>query len=446
MSVCVLDKRHQPLMPCSEKRARLLLARGRAVVHRRMPLVIRMKDRLGKDSQMQPVALKLDPGSRTTGMALVRSVRTSEGAVHSALHLAELTHRGEAIHRALLKRAGYRRRRRSANLRYRPARFLNRRHPDGWLPPSVRSRVDNVLNWARRYQRWVPLTSIEVERVRFDTQALQNPEMSGVDYQRGTLFGWEIRAYLFEKWGRRCAYCGKQRVPLEVEHLVPKSRGGSDRVSNLALSCHECNQRKGTQTASEFGHPEVEVQARQPLKDAAAVNATRVCLVEELRALGLPVGTWTGGRTRWNRERFGLEKTHALDALAVGPLAGVDRGKLRVLMIGATGRGSHCRTTVSANGFPRGYRMRQKRVRDVATGDLVKAEVPAPLETAGIHVVRVAVRLSGSFRVGTVDGINATYCQVLQRADGYAYASRRPVGAGPSSPTPHEERRIPPHG
>ena len=386
MSVFVLDRHHQPLMPCSEKRARQLLSRKRAVVHRYTPLVIRLKDRHLKASAVQPVALKLDPGSKVTGIAMARVEETPAGEVHHAVQLAEVEHRGEAIHQALGKRARYRRRRRSANLRYRPPRWANRRLSTGWLPPSLMSRVGNVLTWARRLQRWVPLTCIEVERVRFDPQALANPEISGVSYQRGTLFGWEVRMYLLEKFGRRCAYCGKQHVPFELEHILPRSRGGSDRVSNLALSCHDCNQAKGNQTAAEFGHAEVEQQAQRPLKDAAAVNETRYRLVEEVGALGLPVGTWSGGRTRWNRERFGLGKSHCLDALCVGELARVSRGKLRVLHISATGRGSHCRTNVDASGFPRGYLTRHKRIRGFATGDVVKAVVPAPLKTAGVHV------------------------------------------------------------
>src|SRR5258708_26516624 len=102
------------------------------------------------------------------------------------------------------KRGTRRRRRRSANLRYRPPRFLHRRRPAGWLPPSLRSRIGNVLTWAHRYRRWTPVTRIEVERVRFDTHALQDAEASGLEYKRGTLCGLETRAYLLEKFGRRC--------------------------------------------------------------------------------------------------------------------------------------------------------------------------------------------------------------------------------------------------
>ncbi len=212
--------------------------------------------------------------------------------------------------------------------------------------------------------------------------------------------------------------------PFEIDHVLPRSRGGSDRVSNLVLSCHECNQRKGNQTAAEFGHPEVEQQARRPLKDAAAVNATRYALVEHLTRLGLPMGTWSGGRTRWNRDRFGLRKDHALDALCVGDLVDVEVRPMRTVSISAQGRGRYARTLVDGSGFPRGYLMWHKRVQGFQAGDLVRAEVPEMargklLKTRGVHRGRVAVRESGSFRMASADGINARYCRVVQRADGY---------------------------
>ena len=94
MAVCVVDRRKHPLMPCSEKRARLLLARERAVVHRLAPFTIRLKDRLAEASAIQPVVLKVDPGSRTTGLALAREEATEAGPVHHALHLVHLAHRG----------------------------------------------------------------------------------------------------------------------------------------------------------------------------------------------------------------------------------------------------------------------------------------------------------------------------------------------------------------
>lgn len=280
----------------------------------------------------------------------------------------------------------------------------------------------------------MPLTRIDVERVRFDVALMQDPELSGVAYQRGELVGWEIRSYLLEKFQRRCVYCGREHLPFEIDHVLPRSRGGSDRVSNLVLACHRCNQEKGDRTAREFGHPEVEAQARAPLRDAAAVNSTRSALCEALRTFGLPLTTWSGGRTRWNRDRFGVAKDHALDALCVGDLFGVVPSRGRMLRISATGRGAYQRTNVDGSGFPRGYLTRRKQIRGFQTGDLVRATVPAPLKTAGIHVGRVAVRVSGSFKVGTIDGINAKYCRVVQHADGYAYALVPQEENGASSP------------
>jgi 5-methylcytosine-specific restriction endonuclease McrA len=287
--------------------------------------------------------------------------------------------------------------------------------------------VGNVVTWTARYSRWVPVTRIEVERVRFDMQLVQNPEVTGAEYQRGELAGWELRSYLLVKYGYQCVYCGKQGVPFEIDHQVPLSRGGTDRASNLVLSCHECNQRKSNQTATEFGHPDVAARAKVPLKDAAAVNATRYKVVEALRRFGIPIGTWSGGRTRWNRARFGLSKTHALDALAVGQIAGASAGKLKTLVITATGRGQHCRTNFTKKGFPYSHLMRQKFVRGFKTGDYVRAVVPDSLKTAGVHVGRVQVRKRGSFdittHVGEIGDINAKHCHLVQRGDGYAYQS-----------------------
>jgi 5-methylcytosine-specific restriction endonuclease McrA len=429
--VFVLDKRKRPLMPCSEKRARLLLRRGRAVVHRLHPFTIRLKDRWREESVLQPVGLKLDPGSKVTGVAIVRREETTDGPVDHVVHLAEITHRSEVIHTRLQQRAAYRRRRRSAHLRYRSRRFSNRRRAPGWLPPAVRSRVEHVRSWTNRYWRWAPITWIDVETVRFDTQQLQHPEIADVEYQRGDLFGYEVKEYVLEKWGHRCAYCGASSVPLKIDHIILKSRGGSNRISNLTLACHACNQQKGNRTAEEYGHPEVQAHANVPLKDAAAVNATRHAILEAVRAI-VPVWSWTGGRTKWNRVRLGLPKTHALDALGVGAIAGVSGWRVPVLGITACGRGLRQRTLVDAFGFPRGYRMRTKTVHGILTGDLVRADVPKGRHR-GIHRGRVAVRASRSFRVGKTDGISWRSSQLLQRADGYDYEQK-----GRAASPPHD--------
>src|SRR5262249_29797796 len=215
----VISKAGHPLMPCSNARARVLIRKGRAKVYRIFPFTIQLIDRVSGD--VQPVAIKLDPGANTTGVAIVRE-ESDDATRQSVLHLAEITHRGQAIRKHMIQRAMFRRRRRTANLRYRAPRFDNRIRREGWLPPSLQSRVDNVTSWLNRYRKLAPVASICVESVRFDMQVLENPEIEGMEYQRGTLFGVELWEYLLEKWGRRCAYCDAEGIPLEAEHIVPK--------------------------------------------------------------------------------------------------------------------------------------------------------------------------------------------------------------------------------
>ena len=417
--VLVLDSNQQPLMPCQPARARKLLRKGKAAVWRRYPFTIILKDRAGGD--IQSVAFKVDPGSKTTGIALVADFQRGKRVVWAA----ELTHRGQQIRDALLKRRQLRSSRRSRKTRYRPARFDNRRRPDGWLPPSLQSRVDNIWTWVSRLYRWTPMDSISMELTRFDTQLMQNAEISGIEYQQGELQGYEVREYLLEKWGRKCAYCGATDTPLEVEHLTPGSRGGSNRVSNLTLACHACNQRKDNQTAAEFGYPDVQRQAKQPLKDAAAVNATRWDLWRKLQLTGLMLEVGTGGRTKFNRVQQGYPKTHWLDAACVGESGeSVYAAPGYVpLLIKATGHGSRQMCRTDRYGFPVRYRLRQKRHFGFQTGDMVQANVPSG-KYSGKHAGRVACRATGSFDIATNAGkvtVKHIHCASVHHADGYTY-------------------------
>lgn len=427
----VLDKRGNPLMPCHPARARELLREGRAVVARYSPFVIRLKDRDGGD--VQPVRLGVDPGSKTTGMAVSRE----EGGTRHVLFRLEISHRSAEIHRRMQQRAAYRRRRRSANLRYRAPRFSNRARPDGWLAPSLRSRVQHAGTWARRLQRWCPLTAIDLELVRFDTQLMQNAEVSGTGYQQGTLAGYEVREYLLEKFRRRCIYCGARGVPLNIDHVVPRSRGGSNRVSNLVIACVPCNQAKGSRDVREFAPDKttyVLARTKAPLRDATAVNSTWFAILKALRSLRLPVECSTGGRTKFNRHAHGAPKAHCLDAACIGETAGIRSWQGPVLTVKATGRGTHQRTRTDAHGSPRLRLPRSRRVHGFATGDLVRATIPAG-KHAGTRLGRVAVRTSGKFRVGTRDGIGYRRCVIVQRADGYDHATTYERGSGVSSPS-----------
>lgn len=132
---------------------------------------------------------------------------------------------GQQIRSRLLERRQLRRGRRYRKTRYRKPRFANRRRPEGWLPPSLESRISNIVTWVNRLMKLCPISAISIELVKFDTQKLQNLEIRGVEYQRGELCGYEVREYLLEKWGRKCAYCGRETFlwRLNTSYLNPEA-------------------------------------------------------------------------------------------------------------------------------------------------------------------------------------------------------------------------------
>ena len=299
--------------------------------------------------------------------------------------------------------------------------------------PSLESRIANVITWVQRLNRYAPITAISLELVKFDLQQMDHPEIQGVEYQQGTLAGYELCEYVLEKWHRQCAYCGAKDVPLQVEHIQPRAKGGTDRVSNRCLACEPCNQKKGTLDIAVFLNKKPEVlkkilaQTKAPLKDAAAVNATRWALYERLKETSLPIECGSGGLTKFNRTTRGLPKTHWLDAACIGRSTPetIKVAGIVPLSIEATGHGNRQKCGVDQHGFPIRHRKRQKRHYGYQTGDLVRAVVPAGLKTAGTHRGRVLARATGSFdiitRQGRVAGVSYRYCRPILKSDGYSY-------------------------
>lgn len=259
---------------------------------------------------------------------------------------------------------------------------------------------------------------------------MQNPEFSGVLYQQGELQGYEVREYLLTKWNRQCAYCSVENVPFEIEHIQPKSRGGSDRVSNLTLACHDCNQKKGNQNVRGFLAAKPDLlnrilkQSKLPLKDAAAVNSTRWALFNALKETGLPVTTSTGGQTKFNRNRLELSKSHWLDAARVGNVETLKVLISKPLLIAAKGHGTRQMCGTNKYGFPTRHKSRVQIHKGFQTDDIVSATVTAG-KKVGFYVGRVLCRASGSFdiatKTGRVTGISYKYCSPIHKKDGYSY-------------------------
>ena len=272
-----------------------------------------------------------------------------------------------------------------------------------------------------------------------------NPDIEGVQYQQGELFGYEIKEYLLDKFGHVCQYCGGLSGDpiLEWEHIVPKSRGGSNSVKNATLSCQTCNQEKGSRTPQEWKDA---IKAKNKLAEArrkgidnvlankpagvsnrycAWVSASRRYVESALFAMFDTVECASGGRTKYNREKLGLPKDHHYDALCVGavPEAGYkDLTNGYCFIAKAIGRGSRLRGQINKCGiitvkYPKG----PKRRFGFQTGDIVRADVPKG-KYAGTHVGRVMTRASGYFDIRKSDALvttNYRNCIILQHDNGF---------------------------
>jgi len=438
--VFVIDAEKRPLYPIHPAQARQLLRNQKAGIFRCFPFTLILKESR-PNSPVSPLRLKLDPGAKFTGIALVNDT-TGE-----VIFAAELKHRGFAIRDALTSRRQLRRSRRSRKTRYRQPRFLNRTRPEGWLAPSLQSRIENIKTWVSRLRKFAQIHAISQELVKFDTQLIRNPDIQGKEYQQGTLFGYETRQYLLEKWNRECAYCGIKNVPVQIEHIHPRAKGGTNSITNLTLSCEKCNNKKGTKNIKEFLKNDllrlerILKCAQKPLIDedtcvggsadlskvsgAAAVNTTRFALLEVLKSTGLPVETGSGGLTKFNRTQQGLEKTHWIDAGCVGkstPTLNIKN--IKPLLITASGHGTRQSCRTNKFGFPIRYCSRMKFHFGFQTGDIVKAVVTSG-KKIGTYVGRIATRATGSFNLSTqeglVQGISYKYCKHIHKKDGYSY-------------------------
>lgn len=368
--VFVIDGNKTPLTPCSPARARKLLNNQNAAVFRMKPFTIILKKVVENPVVAEKIEFKVDPGSKTSGIV----VTVNQDVVFAM----NLKHHGSLIVNDLLSRRAIRRSRRNRKTRYRKVRFLNRKRAENWLPPSIQSRLDNIVSWFKRLNAWIPLQEIHLEHVNFDTQKMQNPEISGIEYQQGTLQGVDIRQYLLEKFERKCVYCGKINVPLQVEHVVPKINGGTNKISNLTIACQPCNQKKGSKNIEEFlkDKPEilkkVKSQINTTLKDAASVDAMKDKLFLTLSKF-LPTFKWSAALTKFNRQNNSFAKDHWIDAACVGKSGETVNIKgVKGLELKAMGRGNRQVTRVNKFGFPCAAPKKYKRIQGFSTGDLVK--------------------------------------------------------------------------
>ena len=309
MFVYVVNKYGHPLMPCSPRKARLLLKAGKAKVIQRTPFTIQLL--YGSAGYKQPISLGVDAGTKHIGVSA-----TTEKKV---LYEAEVLLRTD-IQELLATRREFRGSRRNRKTRYRQARFLNRKKPQGWLAPSIQNKVDTHLKVIRNIVKILPIATITVEVAQFDTQRLKNPNISGVAYQQGEQLGfWNVREYVLYRDKHSCQWCkGKSGDKvLNVHHRESRKTGGNspDNLVTLCETCHHKIHQEGL---------EDQVQRKtDSLRDATQMTVLRWFVYNGIKREFPEAKLTYGYITKNTRIRNGLEKSHMTDARCISgnPLA-----------------------------------------------------------------------------------------------------------------------------
>ena len=395
--VPVIDADRQPLAPCTPRRARILVKQGKAQGRHRNGIYHLVLHRAVPKHLIQSASITINPGSATTGIAVVRD---GQDQSRSVLFGIELHHRGQLISRNMVKRSQKRRTRRG-RLRYRKPRFNNRRRKPGWMPPSLKSRLMNTLTWIDRLSGLIAVKGIHVETQQFDTQRLADPSIQDQEYQQGTLYQTTLRAYVIHREDHRCIYCNRKPSRFTLDHIIPRSANGPTNPGNLVSACERCNKAKGNRPVEEYlrSRPKVlervKTHLKKPMAAAAHLNTIIPRLLADLRDTGWTVAEHDAAQTTANRRTLDIPKSHFNDAAVLGPITGMRSMPGQILDVRATGRGLRQRAIVDRNGTPRGrpyreycrltpqeqartptpgHRGRAKRVLGIGPNDLVEIQ------------------------------------------------------------------------
>lgn len=292
-------------MPCSQRKARLLLKENKAKIYSYNPFTIQLLVATGET--VQDCNIGIDSGAKNIGFAI-----TSKDKVFVK---GEIELRQD-VKDNLQLRSILRRGRRSRKTRYRKARFLNRTRKDGWLPPSVQSRVDNQINWINKLSKLVPNPKVIVEVGKFDAAKMINPNIQGKEYQQGNLYDYENKkAYIIARENNKCQICGEEYDGLgwHIHHIKQRKDGGSDRVDNLALVHNQCHKDFHQGKFGDF-----KFKKSKDYKETAFMNILRRQIFNRVECQ-----ITYGSYTKISRNELELDKTHHNDAIAISGIKSI---------------------------------------------------------------------------------------------------------------------------
>lgn len=302
--VYVQDIDGKPMMPTTRHgKVRRLLKDNKAVVVNTCPFTIKLTYKTS--DYKQEIVLGVDAGTKHVGLSA--TTKSKE------LYSGEVILRNDVVELLSTRRES--RRARRNRLRYRKPRFENRVKSKrlGWVAPSVRHKVDAHIRVIDNICSTLPISRIIVEIAQFDTQKIKNPDISGNEYQEGDQLGfWNVREYVLARDGHKCQHCkGKSKDPILNIHHIESRKTGGDSPSNLITLCETCHKEYHK------GNIDLKVKRGKSLRDAAVMGIMKWKLYEELKSRYPNVSMTFGYITKYNRIKYGIEKSHTSDAFVI---------------------------------------------------------------------------------------------------------------------------------
>lgn len=302
--VYVQDIDGKPMMPTTRHgKVRRLLKDNKAVVVNTCPFTIKLTYKTS--DYKQEIVLGVDAGTKHVGLSA--TTKSKE------LYSGEVILRNDVVELLSTRRES--RRARRNRLRYRKPRFENRVKSKrlGWVAPSVRHKVDAHIRVIDNICSTLPISRIVVEIAQFDTQKIKNPDISGNEYHEGDQLGfWNVREYVLARDGHKCQHCkGKSKDPILNVHHIESRKTGGDSPSNLITLCETCHKEYHK------GNIDLKVKRGKSLRDAAVMGIMKWKLYEELKSRYPNVSMTFGYITKYNRIKYGIEKSHTSDAFVI---------------------------------------------------------------------------------------------------------------------------------
>lgn len=290
-------------MPCTNKKARILLKENKAKIVSYNPFTIQLNYATGETTQT--VTVGVDTGAQHIGIAIVSEDKVLvDGEIYLRNDISD----------NMQARATLRRTRRGRKTRYRKCRYLNRKRKDGWLPPSVQSKLNATFFWVDKFCSLVPDPQLSIEVGKFDVAKMINPDISGTDYQNGNTKGYyDVRYFVFARDNYTCQVCKKKNKILHTHHIVYKSKGGTNRADNLITVCSDCHTAENHKEGGILYGWMINAKKVKQYKEPTFMN-----IVRKRTFIKYPEAHITyGSITSPDRKALELPKTHYNDAIAI---------------------------------------------------------------------------------------------------------------------------------